>query len=52
MIYCCKEHVEKALDTVVAEHETAPLLEEIPTGNQLSTCCEYCRNSAVYMVGN
>jgi CxxH/CxxC protein (TIGR04129 family) len=52
MIYCCKEHVEMALDTVVVEHETAPVLLEVAMEKQLSTCCEYCRNTAVYMVGN
>ncbi|RFU62482.1 CxxH/CxxC protein [Peribacillus glennii] len=52
MIYCCQEHVELALDTVVDEHETYPLLNEIPKEKQLSTSCEYCRNVAVYMVGN
>ncbi|RFU67286.1 CxxH/CxxC protein [Peribacillus saganii] len=52
MIYCCKEHVELALDVVVDEHEMAPVLTEIPEEKQLSTPCEYCRNTAIYMVGN
>jgi CxxH/CxxC protein (TIGR04129 family) len=52
VIYCCQEHVELALDVVVDEYETYPILSEIPKEKQLSTSCEYCRNMAVYMVGN
>lgn len=52
VIYCCKEHVEMALDIVVDEHETAPILTEITDEYKLSTACEYCKNQAVYMVGN
>ncbi|MBS4207131.1 CxxH/CxxC protein [Bacillus sp. FJAT-50079] len=52
MIYCCKEHVELALDIVVDEHETAPVLEELKSDENLSTPCEYCQNRAVYLVGN
>ncbi|MDQ6595313.1 CxxH/CxxC protein [Bacillus salipaludis] len=51
MIYCCEEHVDIALDTVVNEHETFPLLTKLDVDN-LSTSCEYCRNSAVYIVAN
>jgi CxxH/CxxC protein (TIGR04129 family) len=51
MIYCCEEHVDIALDTVVDEYETFPVLTKI-TGDNLSTSCEYCQNEAVYMVAN
>ncbi|MFS0784064.1 CxxH/CxxC protein [Bacillus sp. 1P06AnD] len=52
MIYCCKEHVDLALDVVVYEYETAPVMNEIPEEKKLSTGCEYCSEPAVYMVGN
>jgi len=52
MIYCCKEHVELALDIVVDEYETAPVLEELKTDGDLSTPCEYCEKTAAYIVGN
>ena len=52
LIYCCEEHVEIALDKIVFEKEISPILEEIPHEKQLSTACEYCRNTAIYMVGN
>ncbi|MBS4196457.1 CxxH/CxxC protein [Lederbergia citri] len=52
MIYCCKEHVELALDVIVDEYETFPILEEIKTEDGLSTPCEYCENPAAYIVGN
>lgn len=51
MIYCCEEHVDLALDTIVDEYETFPLLTKIP-GDNLSTTCEYCRNMATYVVAN
>ncbi|MFK4998968.1 CxxH/CxxC protein [Bacillus sp. N9] len=52
MIYCCKDHVELALDVIVDEHETAPVLEELKVAENLSTSCEYCQNRAAYLVGN
>lgn len=52
MIYCCKEHVELALDIIVDEHETAPVLEEVKEDTDLSTPCEYCNERAAYIVGN
>ena len=52
MIYCCKEHVELALDIIVDEHETAPTLEQIEEELNLSTGCEYCESTASYIVGN
>jgi CxxH/CxxC protein (TIGR04129 family) len=51
MIYCCEEHVELALDTIVDEHETFPVLSKID-GDNLSTTCEYCQNTAIYVVAN
>lgn len=52
MIYCCKEHVELALDITVDEHETFPILEELNEDKKLSTRCEYCDQPAVYIVAN
>lgn len=51
MIYCCEEHVDIALDTIVDEFETFPLLTKLDVDN-LSTTCEFCRNIAVYVVAN
>lgn len=51
MIYCCEEHVDLAIDTIVDEYETFPLLSKVGS-EDLSTACEYCRNSAVYVVAN
>ena len=52
MIYCCKEHVELALDIIVDEHETAPVLKELKNEGELSTPCAYCKETAAYIVGN
>ncbi len=51
-VYCCEEHVELALDVIVDECETAPIMEKLQTEGDLSTACEYCRNVAAYLVGN
>ena len=51
MIYCCEEHVELALDVVVDDYETAPKLEKIPK-EKISTGCEYCQKTAIYVVAN
>lgn len=50
-IYSCEEHVEIALDTIVDELQTFPVLTKIDV-DKLSTPCEYCQKQAVYMVGN
>ncbi|MCP3739919.1 CxxH/CxxC protein [Rossellomorea sp. BNER] len=52
MIYCCKEHVELAMDIVVDEYEVAPVLEQLTEEQRLSTICEYCENNATYIVAN
>lgn len=51
LIKCCEEHVELALDIIVDEYEVAPKIEKIES-NDLSTTCEYCQNTAVYVVTN
>ncbi|MFK2826584.1 CxxH/CxxC protein [Bacillus sp. B190/17] len=49
MIYCCQEHVELALDIVVDEYETAPVIEKV---EEEKKTCEYCQNEAEYVVAN
>jgi CxxH/CxxC protein (TIGR04129 family) len=51
MIFSCEEHVEIALDTIVDEQGTFPILSKLAVDN-LSTTCEYCQNQAIYMVAN
>ncbi|MCD4838027.1 CxxH/CxxC protein [Neobacillus sedimentimangrovi] len=51
MIYCCEEHVGEALDTIVEEYETFPVLNKLDVDN-LFTSCEYCQNRAIYIVAN
>ncbi|WP_409252400.1 CxxH/CxxC protein [Bacillus sp. SCS-153A] len=52
MIYCCKEHVELAMDVIVDEYEVAPKLEQLTDDQKLSTTCEYCTETAEYIVAN
>jgi len=52
MIYSCAEHVDIAIDSIVNEYETFPILEQISDEEKLSTACEYCKNNAIYMVAN
>ncbi|TDL32025.1 CxxH/CxxC protein [Jeotgalibacillus sp. S-D1] len=51
-IYCCKEHVELALDVFVDEEETFPALCTVDNPNDLSTTCEYCSSTSAYIVEN
>jgi CxxH/CxxC protein (TIGR04129 family) len=51
MIYCCDEHVDLAIDTIVDDYETFPVLNKVES-EELSTSCEYCQNPAVYVVAN
>lgn len=51
-IYCCKTHVEHALDVFVAKTESYPILTELPDEEKLSTKCEYCEEPAMYLVAN
>ncbi|MDP4084644.1 MAG: CxxH/CxxC protein [Bacillota bacterium] len=51
MIYSCDEHVDIALDTIVDEYETFPILTKLD-GDNLLTTCEYCDKRATYIVGN
>lgn len=52
MIKCCEEHIDLALDMIVDEHESAPIMTKIEDDEKLSTTCEFCQNKAVYVVGN
>ena len=51
MIYSCEEHVEFALDEIVDKFATFPVMTKLDVDN-LSTSCEYCQNTAVYIVAN
>ena len=52
MIYSCEEHIDIAIDTIVDEYETFPLMSKVSNEGELSTTCEFCRNKAVYIVAN
>lgn len=52
VIYCCDEHVERALDVIIDEKETFPTLEKVNIIHNLSTTCEYCEEQPVYIVSN
>jgi CxxH/CxxC protein (TIGR04129 family) len=51
-IICCKEHAELAIDVIVDEFETAPVVELLTEKEQLSTNCEYCKGPGAYKVSN
>jgi CxxH/CxxC protein (TIGR04129 family) len=51
-IICCKEHAELAIDVIVDEFETAPVVELLTEKEQLSTSCEYCKEAGTYKVSN
>jgi CxxH/CxxC protein (TIGR04129 family) len=51
-IICCKDHAELAIDIIVDEFETAPVVELLTEKDELSTACEYCNEPGVYKVSN
>ncbi|WP_085522462.1 CxxH/CxxC protein [Tuberibacillus sp. Marseille-P3662] len=53
MHYSCLEHVDMAIDIVIEEGSgEPPQLEELTEELKQSTGCEFCRNSAIYIVSN
>ncbi|MBM7645502.1 CxxH/CxxC protein (TIGR04129 family) [Scopulibacillus daqui] len=50
--FVCLEHVELALEEVVDNYQTAPVIEKINNEKDLSTTCEYCKKTAEYIVTN
>ncbi|MCU9613456.1 CxxH/CxxC protein [Caldibacillus lycopersici] len=52
MIYCCKEHVEYALEEIVNESEMAPILKQVEADKLSTAICEYCGQVAEYVVAN
>jgi CxxH/CxxC protein (TIGR04129 family) len=51
MYKCCEEHIELAIDMYIDEREVAPEIEKISVDNQ-ALYCDFCKNQAVYIVGN
>ncbi|MCM3638769.1 CxxH/CxxC protein [Sporosarcina luteola] len=51
-IYSCETHINHALDVLVAQEETFPIMEKVDEVNKLSTKCEYCDTPATYIVAN
>ncbi len=49
---CCLEHIELAMEMYIDEHEEAPILEMLTEEEKLSTACEFCKEAAIYIVGN
>ncbi|MBC2172784.1 CxxH/CxxC protein [Listeria booriae] len=51
-MYSCEEHVEEALDDWVYGEETFPKFEKLEDTDGVWITCGYCKNQAIYMVGN
>jgi CxxH/CxxC protein (TIGR04129 family) len=51
MYKCCEEHIELAIDMYIDERETAPEIEKISVDKQVLHC-DFCKNQAIYIVGN
>ncbi|MGE6486693.1 CxxH/CxxC protein [Paenisporosarcina sp. NPDC076898] len=51
-IKCCQTHIDHALDMFVAEQNTFPILTELTEEEKISTNCDYCEVSAIYLVAN
>ena len=51
-IFSCETHINQALDMLVAEEKTFPMMEKIKEEEKLSTTCSYCNNPAIYIVAS
>lgn len=51
-MYCCEDHVELAIDMYIDTYEEAPNIHKIKDNHSLSTACELCGKTAIYIVGN
>jgi CxxH/CxxC protein (TIGR04129 family) len=51
MYKCCEEHIELAIDMYIDEREAAPEIEKISVDKQ-ALHCDFCKNQAIYIVGN
>ncbi|HZG59107.1 MAG TPA: CxxH/CxxC protein [Anoxybacillus sp.] len=51
MYKCCEEHIELAIDMYIDEKEAAPEIEKISVDKQ-ALHCDFCKNKAIYIVGN
>ncbi|MGN4123540.1 CxxH/CxxC protein [Lysinibacillus sphaericus] len=48
--YSCEKHIEHALDMFVAEQKVFPIMDKIEEDKKLSTKCNYCEQTAEYIV--
>lgn len=58
-VYCCLDHVDVALDTIVDETGEPPFINEKGKvepneneANKVGATCEYCGKPSVYIVAN
>lgn len=45
IIYSCEEHIDDAMDDIVDEYETFPVITEC-----LNNTCEYCSKESKYEI--
>lgn len=50
--FSCENHINHALDIVVAETGDFPILEELEVEEKLSTKCTHCGEQATYVVSS
>lgn len=50
MYNTCLEHVELAMEIIIDEKETAPIINQLTEDEQLSTTCAFCKNNAIYSI--
>ncbi|WP_328587736.1 CxxH/CxxC protein [Alteribacter lacisalsi] len=50
MYYCCKEHIDMAIEDIVDYYALPPIIDKLTEEEQLSTTCKYCSDKALYRV--
>ncbi|WAA12270.1 CxxH/CxxC protein [Fervidibacillus halotolerans] len=52
VIYSCEEHVEYAMEEIINEKGTPPILKRLESGKLSTKACAYCGKLSVYIVSN
>jgi CxxH/CxxC protein (TIGR04129 family) len=50
--YVCENHADLAMEKLIDQYETPPILDVFTGEEDLSTNCEYCGEKSAYIVAN
>ena len=51
-MYCCDEHIDRAIDEMLDLHPLPPSIENVSDEEQLHLKCHFCDDRPIYCVKN